>query len=94
MNGPNGIYSSVFFLFTINNIILNIEPTKNAIIDIAIILLHPKNSPKAPTNFTSPNPTASFPDIKDPTNVINKKMPVPTIIPKQESIAIFKFETP
>ena len=77
MNGPNGIYSSVFFFFISNNIMLNIEPIKKDIIDIAIILLHPKNKPIAPTNFTSPNPIASFPEISELTSVINKKIPTP-----------------
>ena len=61
INGPNGMYSLVFFLFTNNRTILRIAPMKNDKSVIIIVLENPKNSPSAATNFTAPNPIVSFP---------------------------------
>ena len=49
-----------------------IAASKNDNTEIDIIFIHPKNKPKAPMNFTSPNPIASFPAINPPNNVIIK----------------------
>ena len=68
INGPNGIYSSPVFLLQIINATPIIAPNKKAISEIIIIVLQPKNKPSAPISFTSPNPIASFPAIKPPTN--------------------------
>ena len=61
INGPNGIYSSDFFIFVISNTILSIAPIKNETNVITTMLESPKNNPNAPINLTSPNPIASFP---------------------------------
>lgn len=47
INGPNGIYSSIFFIFVANNIILNIAPIKNDTNVITIIFDNPKYSPNS-----------------------------------------------
>ena len=44
---------------------------------------------RAPINFTSPNPIASFPAIRPPINVIIRKIPPPTAIPKRASVIRF-----
>ena len=46
INGPNGIYSSDFFIFVINNTMLSIAPIKKDTNVIIIMLDSPKNSPK------------------------------------------------
>lgn len=51
INGPNGIYSSVFFILVISKMMLKIAPIKNEISDIIIILLNPKYNPSAPHKF-------------------------------------------
>ena len=65
----------------IKSIIIAIAPMKNEIIEIFIMLLKPKNKPRAPMSFTSPIPIASFPEINPPSNVINKNITPPVIIP-------------
>lgn len=75
INGPNGIYSSVVFIFVNNNMTLITAPIKKAITDIIIILENPKYNPSAPINLTSPNPIASFPAINPPSKVIIKNIP-------------------
>ena len=55
------MYSSDFFIFVANNIILRIAPIKKETSVMIIILDKPKYKPNAPINFTSPNPMASFP---------------------------------
>ena len=87
-------YVMLFFLFAIINIIPIIAPSKKAISEIIIIVLHPKNKPSPPMSLTSPKPIASLPAINPPTNVINRKIPAPTIIPNNMSIAMFIFITP
>ena len=47
INGPNGIYSSIFLIFVANKSILNIAPIKNDINVITIILDNPKYNPKS-----------------------------------------------
>ena len=50
---------------------------------VTIIMFdNPKNSPSAPISFTSPNPIDSFPEMIFPRNVIAKKIPAPSNIPK------------
>ena len=94
INGPNGMYSSLFFFFLNISVIPTIAPSKNAIREIIIMVLHPKNNPSPPINFTSPKPIASFPAISPPTSVINKKIPAPAIIPSSISIAMLMFIIP
>ena len=62
--------------------ILIIAANKKARTETIIIFIHPKNSPSAPINLTSPNPIASLPAINPPSSVINRKIPLPTSIPK------------
>ena len=45
IKGPNGMYSSIFLIFVINNIILSIAPIKNDSNVIAIIFESPKYIP-------------------------------------------------
>ena len=52
---------------------------KNDKIVIAIILLHPKNNPKAPISLTSPKPIVSFLNIKFPIKVNNKKIKIRSV---------------
>ena len=93
MNGPNGMYSSDFFILLTNNIILRIAPIKNDTNVTAIILYCPKNNPKAPISFTSPNPIASFPYIA-PTYQCNKNIPPPISIPINIFIVIATSDNP
>ncbi len=81
INGPNGMYSSVFFFFVARRNMLIIAPSKNAIKDIIIIPLRPKYKPNAPISLTSPKPIASFPAINPPSNVITKNIPAPITMP-------------
>ena len=45
IKGPNGMYSSIFLILVINNIILSIAPIKNDSNVIAIIFESPKYIP-------------------------------------------------
>ena len=51
MNGPNGMYSSDFFIFVTNKPILKMAPIKNDTSVIIIMLDNPKYNPKAPINY-------------------------------------------
>lgn len=64
INGPKGIYSSVFFILVTSKNILKIAPIRNERSDIIIIFVKPKYKPSAPINLTSPRPIASFPYTK------------------------------
>ena len=61
IKGPNGIYSSVFFILVTSKNMLEIAPIKNEISAMIIIFVSPKYNPNAPINFTSPKPIASLP---------------------------------
>ena len=93
IKGPNAIYSSAFFFLVIIRIKLTIAAIKNEITDIAIMLLHPKNNPSIRINLISPNPTASFLDIKFPKKVITAIINIPTKKPIALSIATLGFDT-
>ena len=80
------MYSSVFFFFVASKKMLIIAASRNAINEIAIMFIHPKNKPSAPISFTSPKPIASFPAINPPNNVITKNIPAPTKEPSNISI--------
>ena len=94
IKGPNGMYSSIFLIFVVNNITLNIAPIKNETSVIAIIFDKPKYNPNAPISFTSPNPIASFPYIAPPINVISRNIPPPASIPSAMFIAIATSDNP
>lgn len=82
MNGPNGIYSLLFFILLTSKKILITAANKNAISDIVIIFVKPKYKPSAPMNLTSPKPIASFPATNPPIKVIIRNTPPPNAIPK------------
>ena len=46
INGPNGMYSSDFFIFVASNKMLRIAPIRKDSNIIMIILDNPKNNPK------------------------------------------------
>lgn len=82
INGPNGIYSLLFFILLTSKKTLITAANRNAIRDIVMIFASPKYSPRAPINLTSPKPIASFPATKPPINVIIRNTPPPNAIPK------------
>ena len=94
INGPKGMYSSIFLIFVANNIILNNAPIKNDNNVTAIIFDNPKYNPNAPISFTSPNPIASFPYIAPPINVISRNIPPPASIPSAIFIVIATSDNP
>ena len=60
INGPNGIYSSLFFFFLNISVIPTIAPSKNAIREIIIMVLHPKNNPNPPSISHHQSPLLLF----------------------------------
>ena len=64
--------STVLEAFPRKHLILAAPIMKNDKIVIAIILLHPKNNPKAPISLTSPRPIPSFLYAINANNAISK----------------------